>query len=259
VSADLDPRRVQAALVCMHLDPAYATAVRGPGKLPELTLRERDLLRAVDPRALQTDRYRRARAVHVLLEEYPVTAALLGLPAVDAFFSTPEFRACVFGHGSMALSFGTWLGLRAGGPGRIEHAAARARRPDSLALPPDHLTANPRVVALLVPAGTLAFYQTVRARLGPDPVAALATARPARERPPKGRAGEPLLLESDLAGDVSLGTASEPLVRLLLRAAAPLPRAALVADAVELGAGDDADDLLDGLLTDGLLVAADSV
>jgi hypothetical protein len=55
---------------------------------------------------------------------------------------------------------------------------------------------------------------------------------------------------------VSLGTASEPLVRLLLRAAAPLPRAALVAEAVELGAGDDAGELLDGLLSDGLLVTA---
>ena len=38
-------------------------------------------------------------------------------------------------------------------------------------------------------------------------------------------------------------------------AAAPVPRAALVAEAVRLGAGDDADELLDGLLTDGLLVA----
>lgn len=251
---DLDPRRVQAALVCMHLDPAWTAVVRGPAVLPELSARERALLRAVDPRALQTDRYRRARAVHVLLEEYPVTAALLGVPAVDAFFSTPDFRTCVFGHGSMALSFGTWLGLRAGGPGRIEHAAARARRPTVAPPPAGHLACSPRIVPLLAPAGSLAFYQTQRARLGPDPVAALATAPRLRERPPRGRASEPLLVEADPSGDVSLGTASEPLVRLLLAAETPRPRADLAAEAARLGAGDEADELLDSLLTDALLV-----
>ncbi|MCY0986105.1 hypothetical protein OV203_03130 [Nannocystis sp. ILAH1] len=250
----LDPRRVQAALVCMHLDPAYAAAVRGPGPLPELAERERELLRAVDPRALAVDPYRRARAVHALLEEYPAAAALLGVPAVDAFFSTAAFRTCAFEHGSMALSFGTWLGDQAGGPGRIEAAIARARRPRPGA--GEGLACNPCVAPLLVPVGSLACLERVRARLGPDPAAALATARPSRERPPRGPDREPLLVEAGPGGEVSLGTASEPLVRLLLFAGDGRPHAALAAEAVRLGAEThEADELLSGLVADGLLVA----
>ncbi|MDC0671751.1 hypothetical protein [Nannocystis radixulma] len=250
----LDPRRVQAALVCMHLDPAYAAAVRGPGQLPELAERERELLRAVDPRALAVDPYRRARAVHALLEEYPAAAALLGVPALDAFFSTPAFRTCVFEHGSMALSFGAWLGDQAGGPGRIEAAIARARRPRPDPAP--GLSCNPCVAPLLLPAGSLACLERIRARLGPDPAAALASARPLRERPPRGPKQEALLIEASPAGEVSLGTASEPLVRLLLFAAGPQAHAALAAEAVRLGAEPhEADELLAGLVADGLLVA----
>lgn len=253
LSGRVDPRRVQAALVCMHLDPGYAAAVRGDGPLPELGPRERELLRAVDPRALAVDPYRRARAVHALLEEYPAAAALLGVPAIDGFFSTQNFRTCVFEHGSMALSFGTWLGDQAGGPGRIEAAIARARRPQAGAA--SGLACNPCVAPLLVPAGSLACLERIRARLGPDPATALATASPARERPPRGPKQEALLVEAGPGGEVSLGTASEPLVRLLLFAAAGQPHAALAAEAVRLGAEPhEADDLLAGLVADGLLV-----
>lgn len=252
----VDPRRVQAALVCMHFDPTYAAAVRGHGPLPELSSRERELLRAVDPRALTVDPYRRARAVHALIEEHPVTAALLGVPAVDAFFATAAFRACVFQPGSMALAFGTWLGDQAGGPGRIEAAIARARR--GAARPPDpaaaKLACNPRVAPLLVAAGSLACLERLRARLGPDPVAALATASSLRERPPRSSRREALLVEAGPGGDVSLGTASEPLVRLLLFAGAGRPPAEVAAEAVRLGAEKhEADELLAGLVHDGLL------
>jgi hypothetical protein len=238
----------------MHLDPAYAAAVRGPGPLPELGERERDLLRAVDPRALAVDPYRRARAVHALLEEYPATAALLGVPAVDAFFSSMSFRTCVFEHGSMALSFGTWLDDQAGGPGRIEAAIARARRPRAGTAP--GLACNPCVAPLMAPAGSLACLERIRGRLGPDPAAALAGAKPTRERPPRGPKQEALLVEAGPAGEVSLGTASEPLVRLLLFAGAGRSPAALAAEAVRLGAeAHEADELLAGLVADGLLVA----
>lgn len=238
----------------MHLDPAYAAAVRGAGPLPELAERERSLLRAVDPRALTVDPYRRARAVHALLEEYPATAALLGVPAVDAFFSSAEFRTCVFEHGSMAMSFGTWLGGQAGGPGRIEAAIAHARRPRPGA--GVGLACNPCVAPLRVPKGSLACLERVRARLGPDPATTLATARSAREKPPRGPDREPILVEAGPGGEVSLGTASEPLVRLLQFAGDGRPRAELTAEAVRLGAEPhEADELLAGLVADGLLVA----
>ncbi|MCY1006504.1 DUF692 family protein [Nannocystis pusilla] len=64
------------------------------------------------------------------------------------------FRTCAFEHGSMALSFGTWLGGQAGGPGRIEAAIARARRPRPGA--GEGLACNPCVAPLLVPVGSLA-------------------------------------------------------------------------------------------------------
>ena len=134
IPRQLDPERVQRALVCMHFDPAFAAAIRGDGRLdlPEpLTAAERDLLRAVDPRALKTDAMRRARAVQALLEEYPVSAALLGMPVVDAFFSSLRFREAVFTRGSMALAFASYLedhSALVGGVATIEAAAAAVRR-----------------------------------------------------------------------------------------------------------------------------------
>lgn len=237
----------------MHLDPAYAAAVAAGRALPELSAREQALLRAVDPRALAVDRYRRARAVQAIIDEYPAAAAILGVPAVDAFFSSAAFRACVFEHGSMAMSFGTWLSGQAGGPGRIEAAIARARRP--AALPGPGLACSPRHVPLLVPVGTLACYERIRAHLGPEPAAALATGSPLRERPPRSKRSEALLVEAGLENNMSLGTASEPLVRLLMFAAAPRTREELGAEAIRLGAEPDATDaLVAGLLADGLLV-----
>lgn len=257
----IDPRRVQAALVCMHLDPDYAAAVRGAGPLPELAEAERGLLRAVDPRALAADRYRRARAVHVLIEEYPATAALIGVAAVDSFFSSAAFRTCVFEHGSMALSFGTWLGDRAAGPGRIEAAIATARRPvppgraPGLA-PAGGLARAPGLVPVFVPEGSLACLERIRARLGPDPVAALAERVRPGERPPRSHRVEAVLVEARPDGDVSLGTASMALARLLQFAGPGRSRDEVAVEAVRLGAEDDeVDALLAGLLADGSLVA----
>ncbi|MCB9705012.1 MAG: hypothetical protein H6711_24260 [Myxococcales bacterium] len=252
-AAAIDTIQVQRALVCMLYDPAYAARVRGEGPLAELGERERALLRAVDPRALRTDAMRRARAVQAILEEYPVSAALLGVPAVDRFFSSPAFRAAVFERGSMALSFGTeFLKERALGVGALEAAIARARRPDRPRPPGLGCAAN--VAALVVPAGTLEWYQQARARLGADPLRALAALRrPWTQRPPK-RGREHLLVEAKEGGEVSIGGASEALVDLLRAADPPRPRAEVVAAAIALGAeADEADELVADLLGDGLL------
>jgi hypothetical protein len=139
--SELDPPRVQQALVCMLFDPKYAAKVRGREPLPELGERERELLRGLDPRALATDDMRRARALHVILDEYPVSAALLGIDVVDRFFSSPVFRACVFDRGSMALAFGErWLRDRTSGIGLIETGLARARRETERARGSDELS-----------------------------------------------------------------------------------------------------------------------
>lgn len=281
-----DPARIQRALVCMLHDPAYARRIlaggdversehgepRGRGRDDASGDRERDedreldrlnpdeleLLRALDPRVLVVDPLRRARGVQALLEEYPVSGALLGVAAVDRFFSARAFRRCVFAGpaGSMALSFGTWLEDQAGGAGRLEAAIARARRRPPRAPQGDALIAcAPGVVAVVVPAGTLAWTQRARERLGADPLRAIAALRkPWPQRPP--RAGEEgVIAQAGGDGQVSLGTASLALTRLLLAADAPRRRADLEGRAVELGCDrEDAPGLIDDLRGEGLLV-----
>ena len=83
----MNPRALQQAIVRMMFDPAFAAAVHGRRALPGLAEDERALLRGVDRRAFATDHFRRARAVQALVEEYPVSAAAIGLAAVDAFLS----------------------------------------------------------------------------------------------------------------------------------------------------------------------------
>jgi hypothetical protein len=248
----LEPRRVQQALVAMLFDPDFAARVRGDAVVPELSERERELLRGVDPRALATDPHRRARAVQVLVEELPVTAVVLGVAEVEEFFGSAEFRAGVFHRAAMTASFAAWLGDRALGVGRLEAAMAAVRRagaPTGVGV-----RCSPGVRGLVVPANTLALYLRVREQLRPDPVRALAAwgGRP-RPSPPR-RGVQCLLVERRADGSVDVGTASEPLVRLVIFAESPRARAEVEAEAVRLGAeAHEAAELVDGLVADGLL------
>lgn len=252
--ARLDPRRVQQVLVAMLFDPDFAARVQGTGEVPELSDRERALLRDIDPRALQTDPHRRARAVHVLVEELPVTAAVLGAPAIEAFFGSPELRAGLLRRAAMTASFAAWLGDRALGVGRLEAAMAAVRRAE--APTGEGIRCAPSVRGLVVPANTLELYLRVREELRPDPVHALAHwgKRP-RPSPPR-RGAQYLLVERRTDGSLDLGTASEPLVRLLVLAETPRTRAEVEAEAVRLGAEPaEAAELVEGLVADGLLWA----
>jgi hypothetical protein len=254
----LDPRRVQQALVAMLLHPAHAARVQGPGPVPELSPRERELLRAVDPRALATDPHRRARVLHVLVEEFPVTAAVLGVAIIEAFFASPELREGLHTRAAMTAAFAVWLGDRARGVGHLESAMAAVRRAKAPA-GPGMVACPPGLRGLVVPAGTLAFYLRVRDELGPDPVHALAH-RDQRSRPsPPQRGMQFLLVERRPDGSVDLGTGSEPLVRLLCFAEAPRARAEVEAEALRLGAEpNEASALVDALCAEGLLWASPS-
>ncbi len=256
VSVDLDPHRVQHVLVAMMFDPEYAARVRSDAPPAELTPREHALLRDVDPRALATDRFRRARAVNVLVDEFPVTAAVLGIGAFERFFASDAFRAAVFGRGRMALAFGAWIGERAHGVGRLESALAHVRRAVEEPARADRLACPSRLRALVVSAGTLAYHGRVRQALGKDPAATLARAATRRaERPPQ-RGAEYLLVERQADGSIDVGTGSEPLVRLLTFAHEPRTREALAAEAVRHGAeAEEADELLDDLVAQGLLAS----
>lgn len=254
----MKPRAVQHALVRMLFDPAYAAAVRGPGPVDGLGARERELLRRIDPRALTTDRHRRARAVHALVDEYPTTAAALGLATLETFFSSSAFVACIHRRGAMTLAFATWLEDQAGGPGRIEAASAALRRRPPAAPAGPLLRCAPHLAPLIVPAGSLAWLAATRAWLGPQPLLTLADAAPrpgAPRRTAAHRAEEHLLLEHLPDDTLSLGTASEPLVRLLRFAERPHSERALAAEAVARGAASaDTAELLADLERDGLLV-----
>jgi len=248
----VDPQRVQQALVCMLFDPSYEARIRGDEPVDGIAAPERELLKKLDPRALRTDSMRRPRAVQAILEEYPVSAALIGIPTVDAYFASTNFREAVFNRGSMALAFADYLGDRARGIGRIEAAMARVRRPRNIVA--TGIGCSPRVVPVIAPRGSLAWYQEGRARLGAAPLQALAELpRPWRRRPPRGGA-EFLLVEGAEDGAIAIGGASEPLVRLLLAAADPGPKSSLVDAACRLGAEPaEAEELLDDLLGDSLL------
>ncbi len=249
---DLDPQKIQQALVCMLFDPSYEALLRTDQTFAELSSDERALLCTLDPRSLRTDPMRRPRALQAILEEYPVSAALLGVPQVDRFFASPIFRAVIRSRGSMAIGFAKFLGTRARGVGMIEAAIAHTRRPRP---PQPGLGCSPLFIPLIVPKGTLNWYQQALGRLGPTPLRALAELpEPWRKRPPKGGA-EYLLVEGKSDGQAALGGASEGLVRLLLAASPPRSRAELAAAAQKLGAEPaEADELLDGLLEDELLV-----
>lgn len=241
----------------MLFDPIYAARVRGDEALDELSPRERELLRDVDPRALLTDDMRRARALHVILDEYPVSAALIGVDAVDRFFASAAFRACVFERGSMALVFGARYLLemidKTRGVGAIEAAMAHARRAGRPRLA-GLVGCTPGLAPVRVPAGTLAWYQRARERLGPEPLRALTKLRKPWPQTPPRLGSEHLLIEAKGDGSMAIGTASEALVGLLIAADPPRPRAELAAVAIELGAAaDEAQELLDDLIAEGLL------
>jgi len=125
---------------------------------------------------------------------------------------------------------------------------------------PGALRCAPNLAPLTVPTGSLAWYEATLAWLGAEPLRTLAgqpprPGLPRRSPVRKRQADEHLLIELRPDGGMSLGTASEPLVRLLRHAATPRSRAALTAEAVTRGATPkEAPALLDGLVADGLLV-----
>ncbi len=257
----MNPRAIQRAIVRMMYDPEFVAAVHGQRALPGLTEPERALLRQVDRRAFTTDRFRRARAVHAIVDEYPASAAAIGLAAVEGFLGSREFAAVLTGRGAMALAFGTWLKDQASGVGRIEAAMAGLRRPAPAALAPGTLRCAPNIAPSIVPAGSLEWYEATIAWLGMEPLRTLAgqpprPGLPRRSPVRKRQADEHLLIELRPDGGMSLGTASESLVRLLQFAGTPRSRQALAAEAVARGASlQEAPELLDGLLVEGLLVA----
>jgi hypothetical protein len=214
---------IQSACVLLHFgvprDKAFA----------QLSTQERALFDSIDPRAFKTDPERRFRALTALLDEFPVSCAIVGVTALEQFFESQNFFDVVHKRVSMALAFGEWID--AGEIAKLELAIAKARRR--------------RVAAVVVSAGTLEHWNVSRASVSAESIA-----RGARiQRAQVTSENEHLLIEGD-----AISVVSDALCLLVEYAETPRTRAELVAKAKDLGAGDDADDVVDGLIRDGLIV-----
>jgi hypothetical protein len=273
----MSPQVLQRVVVRMLYDPAfqeevYRDAERALAGL-ELAPEERRWLVEPDPRAYRTDPLRRARSLKGLLEEYPASAALaaaeLGaVQALEAFFSAPEFHACIQERGSLAASFGLYLegrfeDRRVAPLARLERAIAAVRRaPDPVrSVGIERLLNLPQHAEVLkAPAGTLELYQAIRARLASvsaDLVAALLHEKFRLRGVPRLREAEAqsLLVLRSPQGEVGVEEIPPALAGLLQAARPPRRVEALLEEARRLGAepGEDLE-VLDGLVRDGLLL-----
>jgi hypothetical protein len=249
----MKPQELQRMAVRLHFDPAFVDVVYGGGAVEGLDEGGRAMLVAVDRRAWQTDRYRRPRALHALMEEFPASCALAGVGELDSFFSSPTFHRMIQDRGSMAQAFGTWLQARARGVATLELGLVRARR--SATLEGEGLVVAPGVVPLSLPAGSLARYLHTRTRLGGDALTALSTGGvDLGELPALGEGEEHLLIEPvDGGGDLGISQASTGLVRLLTAALCPASPARMLAVARSVDASTGPA-IIDGLVAEGLLV-----
>lgn len=250
---------LQRVVVRMLYDPALVERIYGGAPVEGLDPASRALLTRVDRRAWATDPYRRARTLQALLEEYPASAAEVGVPGLERFFGETVFHAAIQARGSLAVAFGAWIAPRAGPVAQIERAVVAVRRAGEA--PPPEVAAGtlrcaPTVVPLAVPAGTCARWEGLRAALGPEPVVRLLSGfrAPPRGPSPKRQPVEHLLVERGPEGEV-VGHGSPGLHALLVRASHAGPRAVLHREAVRHGATPaEADEILDGLSADGLLL-----
>jgi len=277
---------IQRTVVRMLYDAAFARAVYADREAAlaglELTPAERDALVRPDPRAYATDPYRRARALHGLLMEYPASAWLASratrdVRKLDAFFSAPEFHDCIATRGSLAAAFAAYLQHTPFGDARIvslarlESAIARVRRaphrPGVHQTPPrparggDLLELSPRHAVVELPSGTAALYEAIAShvRSGGDDVSAFLLrdlTRLSRFNVPFDTSTFAFLhIENTLEGSVAIAAATPELAQLLMFAAAGRTRSALASQACDLGAEpDEATAILDDLLRDGILI-----
>lgn len=242
-------QRLQRLAVRMLYDEGFRARVLG-GDEP-IHVEDRALVAAVDPRAWSTDPYRLGRTLSAILSELPVTGALLGASRALQFFRSAAFHSAIQERGSLVLSFGGWAEV---GPiGELELAIARLRRARTAPPPPRLVALGERFHPIAVPDGTLAAHESLRGALGSDPVAAIATPRRA---PPLGDAVEHLLIERAADGSIAIGTIGESLYAVLT----PLlerPRSEheVHEQLRALGAGDEAAEIVAGLLADGVLIS----
>ncbi len=243
-------QRLQQSMVRMMVDSVFRDAVYRD-QVPELSAEDRALLIAPDPRAWSTDRYRRGRLTRALLDEYPVTGAVVGVSRVDAFFGSDAFAAVLASRGSISLAFADWAAPQAGDVALLEGAMCRARR--WVPARGKGIQAGPGVVVVDLGAGTLDFLQHGMERLGAQSLDALAQGL-RLSRPTVQSAREHVIITCTADGQVGASLVGEAIAALTRRAARPLSTGALLAAARRLGATpSEAAALIQDLLNDGVL------
>jgi hypothetical protein len=267
---------LQRTVVRMLYDPEFARRVYADRDTAldglDLTAAERAALVRPDARAYATDAHRRARALHGLLEEFAAAATLFAAASgdvrrLDAFFSSPEFHACITGRGSLAAAFGVYLAdigtidARIAPIAALEAAVAALRRAPVPA--PSSGAAwilSPHHPVIELPGGTLALFQSLmnQMRSANCNLVEFLLARPTRGFSASLDMATPEFLLLELAADdVRVEPVPAALGQLLAFARGPArSRETLLIRARELGAeGLEADDILDDLIADGVLVA----
>jgi hypothetical protein len=107
---------------------------------------------------------------------------------------------------------------------------------------------------IAVPRGTLAAYELLRQELGSDPVAAIAPDPLAAPAPSDEQ--EHLLIQGAADGSIAIGTIGESLSAVLVPLLeGPRDAGSVIASLRDHGAGDEAEEILAGLLADGVLVS----
>lgn len=249
------PVVVQRTVVLLSIHTKLMDDLVAHGTLPWLHDDEAALLRAVDPRAFRADPLRATRMLANLIEEMPVTCAVVGVDVARGFFASKPFQHTILHARLLMDAFGDWLLPRAGAVALVEQAICMARRMRSRRRAPQVDSSHdpvigraPGVEVARVAQGTVAFLAEARARLG-DPHEAVA--RGARVTAPIEPVGGPL--EHVLVVGSEVSTCAEPLYALLSFARDERTRTAMIEEARQLGADDDAASLVDDLVRDGLL------
>lgn len=248
--------RAQAALVRMLYDPTFSEAVRAAprvvlGSLPHALA---DQLGALNPRALRRDAARRQRTVDLLREELPASCALAALESAELldFYASAFFHQAVEEGQPFVLALGAWLESQvADGALRspvlitalaIELTAARARRGGERRRGDGtRLCRAAGVEPAEVAEGGLAAWHAARAG---EPL------------PPLGQGREPVCAIV-IDGEVSVVAIERPLYAVLVSAAAPRTRTAIVEEAaLRLGDRAAAERALESLVEDDLIVTS---
>jgi hypothetical protein len=191
--------RIQQVVAGMLHDPVLVERVYSGKRIEGLEKAEQGLITRLDRRSFATDPHRRARLLQALIEEYPVSTAILGLDAVDAFLSSKAFHQALSEYSSLALSFGFWLTSQADSLARLEYCIAEARRYRP------HGKGYQRqagIGTVSLPAGFLEQWQRFKEGLGPEPLSSLLQGARAH-KPVEKAEREWVLIEGDTAGLVS--------------------------------------------------------